>query len=47
VDDAYGTHGKIRNAYNILVQRLEWKRALGRPRHRRGNIRMDVKRNMA
>jgi hypothetical protein len=26
--------GKLRNAYNILVRRFEWKRPFGRTRHR-------------
>jgi hypothetical protein len=33
---------EVRNEYNILVQKYERKRQLGRPRHRWGdNIRMD------
>jgi hypothetical protein len=35
--------GEIRNAYNILVGKLKWKRTLGRPRRRwEDNIRMDL-----
>jgi hypothetical protein len=39
------THrGEMRNAYNILVRKLEGKRPLRRPRHRQeDNIRMDMK----
>jgi hypothetical protein len=34
----------VRNAYNILVRKLEGKRPLGRPRHRwEVNIRMDLR----
>jgi hypothetical protein len=36
--------GEIRNSYNILVGRSEWKRPLGRFRHRwEGNIRIDFR----
>jgi hypothetical protein len=36
--------GEIRNAYNILVGKSEWKRPLGRHMSRwEDNIRMDVK----
>jgi len=39
---AFSRHGEIRNSYTILVGNPEWKRTLGRPRHRReGDIRMD------
>jgi hypothetical protein len=31
---AYGAHGVVRGAYNILVGRPEGKRPLGRPRRR-------------
>jgi len=31
---ACSTHGRVRNAYNILVGKLEGKRLLGRLRHR-------------
>jgi len=35
---------EMRNAYNILTGKLEWKRSLGRPRRRWGdNIRTDLK----
>jgi len=36
--------GEMRNAYKILVGKLEGKRPLGRPGHRwKDNIRMDLK----
>jgi hypothetical protein len=36
--------GEMRNAYNILVGKPEWKRPLGRPRRRwEDNIRMDLR----
>jgi hypothetical protein len=36
--------GQMRNAYNILVEKCERKRYLGRPRRRWGdNIRMDLR----
>jgi hypothetical protein len=36
--------GGMRNAYNILVEKREGKRLLGRPRHRwDDNIRMDLR----
>jgi hypothetical protein len=36
--------GEMRNAYNILLRKLEEKRPLGRPRHTcEGNIRIDVR----
>jgi hypothetical protein len=35
--------GKMRNVYRILVGKPEWKRPLGRPRHRwEDNIKMDL-----
>jgi hypothetical protein len=35
--------GAMRNAYNILVEKSEGKRPLGRPRHKwEYNIRMDL-----
>jgi len=34
--------GELRNAYSILVGKPEGKRALGRPRRRWENIRMDL-----
>jgi hypothetical protein len=38
--------GEMRNAYRILVGKLEGKLPLGRPRHRwEDNIRMDLKGN--
>ena len=38
-------HGGKRGACRVLVGRLEGKRQLGRPRHRRGdNIKMDLPR---
>jgi hypothetical protein len=38
------TNGENRNAYMILVGKLEGKRPLGRPRHRwEDNIRMDLR----
>jgi hypothetical protein len=33
----------MRNAYKILVRKLEGKRPLGRPRHRWEDIRMNLK----
>jgi hypothetical protein len=37
------TLGEIRNSFNIVVGKPEWKRSLGRPRHRwENNIKMDV-----
>jgi hypothetical protein len=39
-----GTHGKGRDVYRILVGRPEYKRPLGRPRHRwEDNIKMDLR----
>jgi hypothetical protein len=36
--------GEVRDAYNISVGRPEWKRPLGRPRHRwEDNIKMDLR----
>jgi hypothetical protein len=36
--------GEVRNAFSILVRKLEWKRPLGRPDRRwENNIRMDLK----
>jgi hypothetical protein len=41
---ACSTNGEKRNAYRILVGRLEGKRPLGRPRRRwEDNIRMDLR----
>jgi hypothetical protein len=38
------TWGEVRGAYNILVGKPEWRRLLGRPRHRREeNIKMDLR----
>jgi hypothetical protein len=38
--------GEMRNAYNILVGKIEGKRPLGRRRHRwEDNIRMDLREN--
>jgi hypothetical protein len=38
------THGEKRNAYRILVGKLEGKRPLGRPRRRcENNMRMDLR----
>jgi len=39
------THiGGMRNAYEILVRKPEWKRSLVRPRHRwENNIKVDLK----
>jgi hypothetical protein len=37
-------HGKIRNAYKILVRKSEWNRLLGGPKHRQeDNIKMHLK----
>jgi hypothetical protein len=37
-------HGRVRNAYNILVRKPETKRALGRIRRRyEDNIRLDLR----
>jgi len=33
----------MRNAYKIFVGKPEWKRPLGRPRHRWEYVRMDLK----
>jgi hypothetical protein len=39
----YVACGEIRNVYKIFAGKPEWKRPLGRPRHRReDNIKMDV-----
>jgi hypothetical protein len=35
--------GEKRNAYTILVRKLEGKRPLGRHRHRREDIKMDLR----
>jgi len=36
--------GEMRNAYNILIGKPEWKRPLGRPRHRwKNNIKMHLR----
>jgi len=36
--------GEMRNAHIISVRKPEWKRPLGRPRHRwKDNIRMDLR----
>jgi len=36
--------GEVRNAYSILIEKLEGKRPLGRPRRRwEDNIRMDLR----
>jgi hypothetical protein len=36
--------GGMRNAYNILVGKPEWKRPFGRPRHQwEDNIKMDLR----
>jgi hypothetical protein len=36
--------GEVRGAYNILVGRSEWRRPLGRPRHRwEDNIKIDLR----
>jgi hypothetical protein len=35
--------GEMRNAYKILVEKPEGKRPLRRPRHRRKDVRMDLK----
>jgi hypothetical protein len=44
MDRACSTHGEKMNAYTILVQKLEGKRPLGRPRRRRvDNITMDLR----
>jgi hypothetical protein len=41
---ACSTHGKEKNAYNILVGKLEGKRSLGRSRRRwEDNIRIDLR----
>jgi hypothetical protein len=40
---ACGSHGKVRDAYNILVGRPEGRKPLGRPRLRwEDNIKMDL-----
>jgi len=39
MDRACSTHEReMRNAYNILVPKPEWKRPLGRPSHRWENV---------
>jgi hypothetical protein len=36
--------GEVRGAYNVLVERPEWRRPLGRPRHRwEDNIKIDLR----
>jgi hypothetical protein len=41
---ACNTHGKMKSAYRILVEELEGKRPLKRPRHRRkNNITVDLR----
>jgi hypothetical protein len=41
---ACSTHGKMTNAYNILVGKLEGKRQLGSSRRRwKDHIRMDIR----
>jgi hypothetical protein len=41
---ACSMNGEKRNAYRILVRKLEGRRPLGRPRHRRvDNIKMDLR----
>jgi len=37
-----GTYGGHRGAYRVLVVRLEGRRPLGRPRHKRKGIEMDI-----
>jgi hypothetical protein len=38
--------GKMRNSYNMLVGKPEWRRPLGRPRHEReDNVRVELNRN--
>jgi hypothetical protein len=37
------THDEMRNAYNILVGKPEWKGPLGRPRRKWEDIRMDLR----
>jgi hypothetical protein len=36
----YSTHAEMRNVYKILVGKPEWKRQLGRPRHRGEDIKL-------
>jgi hypothetical protein len=44
VGRACSTNGEKRNAYRLLVGKLEGKRPLGRPRHRwLDNIKMDLR----
>jgi len=36
--------GEMRNTYSILIVKAEWRRPLGRPRHRwQDNIKMDLR----
>ena len=42
MDRAFGTYGRQRDTYKVLVRRPEGKRPLGRPKHRwDNNIEMD------
>jgi hypothetical protein len=44
MDGACNTHGEMRNAYKIFVDKSEGKRLLGRPRRRwKDNIRMELR----
>jgi hypothetical protein len=44
VDRACSSHGVMRSGYRILVEKSEWKRSLGRPRHRwQLNFKMDLR----
>jgi hypothetical protein len=40
---ASSTHGDVKNSYEILVEKPEGKRPLGRPSRRMNNIKIEIK----